>query len=599
MSPSIACQVISLGKLLRVGDSFVVPPYQRNYAWEEEQYASFWSDISKTFLDCVHEYFLGSIVFDNSCAPDLRVIDGQQRLITTSLLISALRSHLAGSGHPKLAALIERNFLAKSARNAQAVAPCLILNSNDRTFYDTYIFSKRLEHEIFLLAKDDTLIPSNRLIAECFSYMHRKIADLCDAGHAVDQLAGAIISALNHRVFLIRIDVKDDANAFMVFETLNDRGVELSEADLLKNHLFAASRGFLTEVQANWDAMEQNLGAAPPLKFIRHHWLAMRGGVSEHGLYADLKTAIATPEAAFDYSRSLCDAAEHYAALACPEHPWWSGFSPDRLSRIQAGLKSVGIMRSEQLYIILLAALAVDPSRFEALLRMLVNFSFRYSTICNFSASNLSAPFIAASRHIRESGTAIADEIFHRFLARLYPDDAQFHSAFSRKTSRNNALSRHILAALNDYLTPAQAPQAVRQAPQAVRQAPQAVQQAPQAALLTEADGSSAAPVLRLEHILPKRYQSAWQATRKEFPGGPEKYIHRLGNMTLIPEALNHELGNAPFEIKRREFARQSLEITRRIAESDKWTAEEISRRQNWMAGLAVRIWRFPETGAS
>jgi hypothetical protein len=568
MSSSIACQVISLGKLLRVGDSFVVPPYQRNYAWEEEQYASFWSDICKTFFDGAHEYFLGSFVFDNSCKPDLRVIDGQQRLITTCVLISALRNHLDSAGHEKIAELIEKNFLSKSDYRHQRLTPTVVLNSNDRIFYDAYIFDKNSYDEIYAASKDESLMPSNKNLADCYCYMYRKISDLRDQGRSFEDIAGSIMSALNHRVFLIRIDVKDDYNAFLVFETLNDRGVELSEADLLKNHLLAVSRELLVEAQANWEGMEQNLGNAQPLKFIRHHWMATRGALTERGLYSDLKDTISTPEAAIEYSQSLCDAAELYAALGSAEHHLWSSLAGERREAVHAGLKSVEIMRSEQLHIVLLAALSTDSSGFAGLLKMLVNFSFRYSTICNFSASNLSAPFIAAARHIRRTGKADAQEIFNRFLSRLYPEDAQFHSAFSRKTCRNNALARHILAAINDCLAPPAA---------------------------SDIDGASRLDqTLRLEHILPKRYQNAWTATRREFPGGPEKYIYRLGNMTLIPEELNHELGNAPFEIKREGFARQPFDITRRIAEAPKWTAEEINRRQNWMAGLAVKIWRRP-----
>jgi hypothetical protein len=570
MSSSIACQVISLGKLLRLGDTFVVPPYQRNYAWEEEQYAQFWSDISKTIFNSDHEYFLGSIVFDNSAAPDLRVIDGQQRLITTSVLISALRGRLDAAGNHKLAEIIEKNFLARSDYRHHALTPCVILNSNDKAFYDAHIFEKCPYEALNSMAHDETLAVSNRLLAECYCHMYRKIDELHEAGRKLEDIAGAIMSALNHRVFLIRIDVKDDYNAFLVFETLNDRGVELSEADLLKNHLFAVSNDLLADAQANWESMEQNLGNAPPLKFIRHHWMATHGVISERGLYSDLKNSIATPEAALEYSQSLCDAAELYAALGGAEHHLWNSFSGADYDSVHAGLKSVEVMRSEQLYIVLLAALSVDSAGFPDILRMLVNFSFRYSTICNFSASNLSAPFIAAARHIRQNGKAQAPDIFNRFLARLYPDDAQFHSAFSRKTSRNNALARHILAAINGHLSPPP---------------------------VNEVEGGEETRldhVLRLEHILPKRYQNSWQAPRKEFPGGPEKYIYRLGNMTLIPEELNHELGNAPFDVKREEFAKQNLDITRRIAEANKWTAEEINRRQNWMAGLAVKIWRAP-----
>jgi hypothetical protein len=234
---------------MRMGDTFVVPPYQRNYAWEENQYGEFWFDISKTFSSNTPEYFLGSIVINNAQAPQLYVIDGQQRLITTAILISALRNHLKAEGQAKLASLIEKDFLVTSDYERQLSAPCLVLNKSDKTFYDTYLFHNRPAAEIYRLAEDDTLSPSNRLLAECFRFMHRRLGELRSNDWALEDLAGAIIECLNARVLVIRIDVKDDYDAFLLFETLNDRGLELSEADLLKNRLFAVSAENLPDVQ--------------------------------------------------------------------------------------------------------------------------------------------------------------------------------------------------------------------------------------------------------------------------------------------------------------------------------------------------------------
>jgi len=214
---------------------------------------------------------------------------------------------------------------------------------------------------------------------------------------------------------------------------------------------------------------------------------------------------------------------------------------------------------------VLLAALETDPDGFPGLLDALISFTFRYTTICNLSPSALLPVFIAAAKHIRETGRADPHDVFAKFLAPLYPDDSQFHSAFSRKTIRYNGLARYILNRLNAHLS------------------------------ATGAEGGHAAlSATDLEHILPKRFQRNWQVARKDFPGGPEKYVHRLGNMTLLTSNLNRELGNQPFEVKREAFAQEALEITRVIAGEPHWTAEAIGRRQNWMAGMAIKIWRCP-----
>lgn len=568
MTASISSQVVSLGKLLHNGETFTVPPHQRNYAWEEDQYGVFWTDISRTFpADArARDYFLGSLVIRNSGGSELVVIDGQQRLITTAILVSALRSHLRADGFAELAARVERNFLAKTGKDGSASTPSLVLNRTNRAFYDTYIFLNHPAADILRQAGDDTLPASNLLIAECFTFMHRRIGELKDGGRRLDELAEAIVTSLNERVLVIRIDVRDEHDAFVLFETLNDRGLELSEADLLKNHLFAISGGRLDETQGNWEQMEQNLGPERLIKFVRHHWLSTRGMTGERGLFSDIKAAIATPAAAVAYSATLSEASECYAALSGVDNGLWAEFPDGERAEIRELIGTIETLRPEQLFIVLLAALEVDRRSFLDLTRMLVTFTFRYNTICNLTPSAILQPFIAAARDIRETGRADVPALFRKYLEKLYPEDSQFHSAFSRKIVRSNAQARYILRHINDHL-------------------------APDRSARTENDAEKT----NLEHILPKRYGAAWEVWRRDFPGGIDKFVYRLGNMTLISTPRNSELGNADFGEKKRVYAEDCLNITRKVLEAEKWTAEEIANRQNWLASQACKIWRYPE----
>jgi hypothetical protein len=550
--------------MLRGGDTYIVPPYQRNYAWDESQFGVFWSDIAKTFAGATPEYFLGSVVINNSQAPELVVIDGQQRLITTAVLISALRSHLKAEGRSNFASLIEQDFLIKSDYKRQLFTPSLILNKTDKAFYENYIFHSRPIAEMRRLADDETLSPSNRLLADCFCYMYAKIAAICQESEDVEKTAQSIIDSLNHRVFVIRIDVKDDYNAFVLFETLNDRGLELSEADLLKNHLFSISRERLVQAQGNWELMEHNLGSERLIKFVRHHWLSRQGSIGERGLYSDIKASIATPEDVTAYSESLCETSDYYAALCEARHHLWANFAHEKQPLLRELIETIDILRADQLFIVLLAGLETDRHNFAQLARMMVNFTLRYTTICNLSPSNLLAPFTHAAREIRTKGVIDTAQLFRNHLAPLYPEDSQFHSAFSRKVLRNNAQARFILAKINDYLSP-------------------------NPSLRTQADPFAT----DLEHILPKRFDNSWEATRRDFPGGADKYVYRLGNMTLIAAKLNRELGNADFETKKRVFASDCLAITQRVVNAKKWTADEIKSRQNWLASIACKIWRY------
>ncbi|MFP3921989.1 MAG: DUF262 domain-containing protein [Dichotomicrobium sp.] len=565
MAP-ISSEVTSLGQFLQCEQAFVVPRFQRNYAWDEDHVEIFWRDIFTIFAENGSEYFLGAIVVRHGDPEGPIVIDGQQRLITVSVLLAALRSVLDEQAADAALQDEIRRFLIADHAAQGGEEPRILLNRADRSFYDRHIVGECPLDDMMRMRRDDSLPLSNRLLADCFCFMHRQLQHFVADGWTATDLAKAVLHALDSQIFIIRLDVRSDYDAFVLFETLNDRGLSLSESDLLKNHLLAAAGPRLGDTQADWEIIEGNLGGERLLKFVRHHWLSSRGMTSRAGLYPDIKRAVSTPEAVAAYTEELCAASEYYDALRDPNSRVWASFGPERQARLRERIECLGLLRSDQIFVVLLAALERESEAFPELLDMLISFTFRYTTICNLSPSALLPVFIAAARHIRDTGRVDHREIFSRFLAPLYPDDSAFHSAFSRKTIRYNGLARYILNRLDAHIT------------EEGRDAP----------------GDEPRTITDLEHILPKRFQRNWTVERKDFPGGPEKYVHRLGNMTLLSTNLNRELGNQPFEVKRESFAQDALEITRTIADEPRWTAEAIARRQNWMAGMAIKIWRCP-----
>lgn len=557
--PPISSEVLSLGRLIRGEERFTVPRFQRNYAWEEDHVESFWRDIFNIFGDDGADYFLGAIVITNRGAEGPIVIDGQQRLITTCVLLAALRSVVAETGQAELVREAVDDILLAGTGGE----PRILLNRVDRIFYDRYVAGEATIGDMTAMRRDDALPMSNRLLADCFCFMHRQLKTFIAEGWTESRLAEAVLKAIDEQIFVIRLDVRSDYDAFVLFETLNDRGLSLSEADLLKNFLLSVAGARFDDTHADWETIEGYLGGERLLKFVRHHWLSSRGMTSRAGLFADIKREIGGPGEVAAYTEQLCVASEYYAALRDPSSRIWAGFGPERRAILVERIQDLAVLRSEQVFVVLLAGLETDQSSFPELLEMLISFTFRYTTICSFSPSVLLPAFIDAARHIRETGRCDAGDVFDRFLRPLYPSDSQFHSAFSRRTIRNNGLARYILRRINGHIS-------------------------------RESGAGRNAPGTDLEHILPKRFQRNWTVDRKDFPGSPERYVHRLGNMTLLATQLNRELGNQPFEAKREVFASEPLEITQMIAEDPRWTAEAIGRRQNWMAGIAIKIWRCP-----
>lgn len=563
MSSNISCQIVSIGELLRSSGKFTVPPYQRNYAWEKENFADLWADILETFNNNSEEYFLGSVVLDNSTSPAMTLIDGQQRVTTTSILICALKWHLQSNNLNDLANLLTQDFLCKPDYDRNTAVSNLVLNLNDRDFYERYILPSYDPDLLKSLTNEEDHSPSNIQLAHCYIYMSDQIKQLMKDKGSVESAANDIIRALREKVFVIRIDVASDIEAFTLFEALNNRGVELSEADLLKNYIFSTAETNIDDLKFNWDVMCQNLGQCSIMTYLRHYWYSHHGTVPK-GLLSAIKKRVKTREDAIQFSNDITEGSEFYGAIIEPSHALWQRVNLDKIDEIKTCLNQLTLMRAEQCYILLMTILEFAPERFYDYLLMIRNFTFRYSTISGRNPNALQRPYIKAATTIRAEGPISAEDVFSRFFAELYPKDNQFHSTFARKTIRATPIARHILTEINNNL---------------------------------KGNGSSIrenSKELDLEHILPKKFKEHWLEDRDNFPGGPHKYVHRLGNMTLISPEMNHRLGNAPFEIKKDVYQSNCLKVTERVLDEPIWTADAINRRQNWLASEAVKIWRYP-----
>lgn len=114
---------------------FNVPRYQRSYAWEEDHIDNFWEDLQKS----IHEggdYFLGNIVLTPSSESDrYSIIDGQQRIATTTILHAAMRDKYVENGHDSLANTIENQMICVLDAETNEKSVRIKLNQIDNPFY--------------------------------------------------------------------------------------------------------------------------------------------------------------------------------------------------------------------------------------------------------------------------------------------------------------------------------------------------------------------------------------------------------------------------------------------------------------------------------
>ena len=271
-----------------------VPIYQRSYAWEAEHVKDLFEDLANAIADGDEEYFLGSIVVTKGKEGPLEVVDGQQRLTTTTILIAAIRDYFSANKDAQAATEIEREYLSSVHMRTRENIPKLKLNEYDHDFFVKRVLSLPDSPD----RRTPPLRDSHKNIDQAATLASRHVREIVQPYRDADKTTRLLdwLEFLRDKARVIWVTVPDDQNAFVIFETLNDRGADLSIADLLKNYLFRLAGDRINEAQQRWASM---IGALETLgkeniavTYIRHIWGSMHGAARERVLYASIKKKI-------------------------------------------------------------------------------------------------------------------------------------------------------------------------------------------------------------------------------------------------------------------------------------------------------------------
>jgi len=554
-----------------------VPAYQRSYSWstpaqydvagnelgaDKRQVAEFWADLHGSFQNKL-SYFLGTVVLAGGDNDDLgrkRVIDGQQRLATASLLMAAIRNRYNAGGEYRDGDATQQEFLGRYDKRARADLPKLILNTEDRDYYQRHVIQGQNVQPLNF---------SQRLLGEAYRYLQTKIDEF--ALQAGDEWAARLADLeawLDESVQVVAIEVATESDAFMIFETLNDRGADLTVADLLKNYLFSQAGDRLDEVQANWSTTLANLGIERVgnqlfTTFARHLLSSKLGLVREREVYSKLKATVTGPDSAVEFTQELKDASRVYYAIIRSDSDYWSEYP----SSVGNAADVVAELKIERYRPLVLAALVVfEPSEIRRFMPTLVSWSVRMLSIGNLSGGVAEAAFCDAAMAIRAGEVTSTEEILNKTkVGALIPSDSVFSAGFEawRAVPR---LSRYLLRCLE--LT-------------------ERGEREPELVVNDDVD------LVNLEHILPKNARDEdWPTFSLE---DRRSFVDRVGNHVLLKKGVNDRIGNKGWVSKRPVLAASALLLTKDVASETDWLASSIDDRQRRLAGLAIRTWpRLP-----
>jgi len=376
----------SLGSILADKRPLRVPTYQRNFSWTKAQINDLWDDIHNILYDSQRNYFLGSMVFIQKNDNSLDVVDGQQRLATISLLLAAIRDGFATADDPLRAQHVEINYLCSRDLKTMESVPKITLNEMDNELYWQIIDSKLSYSDLTLTLKDKGVIESNKLIAQAYIVFY-DAAKKGSSNFTNISYLSTLVESVTDGMSCIQVITFSEDSAYVLFETLNDRGIDLTLSDMLKNFLFSKAGKRIEEAKVQWTQIVTLIGQEHMKTFIRHEWMSKYGQTREKELFKKIKAEVHSNPKAIDYITNLRKAAGIYDAIRNPDHEMWSQFG----AKCQQLLEEILILGPIQCYPLILSTYLTHQKHLTQILEWVVSLTVRYSIICAKGTGNLAA----------------------------------------------------------------------------------------------------------------------------------------------------------------------------------------------------------------
>lgn len=545
---------LGLGEILRTF-KLSVPPNQREYSWTDKEVMTLLQDFAGAIHEKDADYFLGTIVVVSKGADSFEIVDGQQRLATTTILLAAIRDFLQPS-EPEIAGNFDRQYLTAPSRNMRESEPRMRLNLTDNQFFEALVAGKlkldsqRASHQRILDAYDRCLEQVKRVVAPHDTKKHADL--LVEWASFVKDSAQVVL-----------LIISSDGNAYRMFETLNDRGLKTTQADLVKNYLFGHAGDRHQEAQDKWSSMRGALEAldedrVPTVTYLRHALMLKRGYFRENALHDNVQKEAKSAAQVIRLLESLESFAADYSALFNPESERWNGY-PDSL---RGALRALDLLNIAGMRPLMMAvASKVTKKEAAAAFAKFVSWQVRYlisgSTL---TGGYIEVPLAAAAKKVFDGEISNVKSLSAEMAPRLPPDD-QFARDFSEATVSKAALARYYLRTLE-----------------------RCVNEEKEAAFIPNDDREA----INLEHVLPIKPMGNWPSFSEEEARADAK---RLGNMVLLQAKKNSDLKSSSFDDKKVVFGASPYVLTSQLAALPAWTHEAVAKRQHALAKIALKAW--------
>ena len=539
---------------------FLVPIFQRRYSWEKKHCQRLWDDIMRIGENQgITSHFLGSIVYmqpgvgNISTVPEFLVIDGQQRLTTLSLLLSALGK-----------AIVEKD--SEIGISPKQLSNYYLFNADeeDELRYKQLLTRHDKDTLIQLLERREPADASHRLV-ENYAFFEAKLrrADL-----------GVVFTGIKKLMVVdIALDPNHD-NPQLIFDSLNTAGLALSQTDRIRNYvLMGQDTAFQNRLyEEHWFPMEQRFVGASDRRefdwFIMYYLRLKTGQVRliNRSIYETFKAHVAgteAPDALESIVAEIARYSQHYAniVLLKEEEPELRARYQDIIWHLDFWTPIPFLLGVYDDY----ARGNIGTAELINILRLVEGYVFRRA-ICGMPTNSLHMIFAALMKEVdRSNYLRSVKTAFLRMSTnerRRYPTDSEFRQALMDRNVYDSRSCAYLLRKLENYGR-------------------------------KEPDVSE----YSIEHVMPQTLTEEWQRELgANFQETHETYLHTLGNLTLT--GYNPELSNRSFRQKQDMeggFRDSPLRLNRSLAEAEVWNEDAIRERAEELAKKALQIWIYPE----
>ncbi|GHR74223.1 DUF262 and DUF1524 domain-containing protein [Helicobacter pylori] len=536
-------------------NQLVIPIYQRVYSWEKEQCKQLWDDIIKVGGDDKMDgHFIGSILLyvlindTKHSDKTLFIIDGQQRLTTITLLLTALRNHLIDEVKRKK---IEDHYLINSDEDGDKKFRLILSDSDKDTLLSLIDKDRRKPSKL-----SSKIVENFKLFEEWIRKNTGKLE--------------TIFKGLE-KLMIVEIALekgKDDPQ--LIFENMNSKGMELTQTDLIRNYIIMETEDEKQEGFYNkyWRAMEEEFKQNEKLfnQFVRHYLtIKTREVPNINKVYVALK----------DYRQKegigiedLLKDLQKYCGYFCQ-----IVFKKEIDKDLNKALGFLVDLEMDVIYPLLLELYSdysdgvLSKDDFIPIIALIESYICRRA-VCGLGTNSLNKVFPSFTKHIQKNEYFKSLKAYFGYLTekQRFPKNDEFKNLFITIDFYKFKKNRYFFERLENF----------------------------------DRKERVYTHEYTTEHIMPQHLTEEWERDLGEnFQEIHNKYLHTIGNLTLT--GYNPEYSNKFFQEKQgmeKGFKDSPLRLSQSLRDLKSFGEEEIKKRANDLADLALKIWTYPKLDA-